>query len=159
MQQQIIRLSCENTNLKTELKNNLTQNASREYTDNSLRSTDCTDESSNQVKNYFETHKLRPIQGSSLILALTSIKHFFQLFCNQNQSIATFLSTGDQDISNNTESDTLLHTASGKMVTSNLYNFHEDHKKSGQNDLNNGDIISPDGPDSTSLDVENDSKE
>ena len=45
------------------------------------------------------------------------------------------------------------------MVTSNLYNFHEDHKKSGQNDLNNGDIISPDGPDSTSLDVENDSKE
>ena len=63
MQQQIIRLSCENTNLKTELKNNLTQNASREYTDNSLHSTDCTDESSNQVKNYFETHKLRPFQG------------------------------------------------------------------------------------------------
>ena len=63
MQQQIIRLSCENTNLKTELKNNLTQNASSEYTDNSLRSTDCTDESSNQVENYFETHKLRPIQG------------------------------------------------------------------------------------------------
>ena len=86
---------------------------------------------------------------------LTWINRVFQLYCHQNPSIATFLSTGDHDHSKDTESCTISYAGSEKMVPSNLCHFHESHEKSRQNDLNKGDVIYPEGPDSTSLEVEN----